>query len=148
MNDIVMLKNYLDSNDLVENRTAFFQVIDVLLDGTDDDQEKVDKLNVIASEHGINTEKDSIDDVLGLTILYGDGLGGLDGLVSGEEDYLEDLYDMVDETELDRDYLNDKVFFGDCSEVININSGFYAGGVTRSNLALNFDRERQAPSFR
>lgn len=109
-----------------KNKAVFDRVINILTDGSDD-TEKSQNLRLLANEKGIDLEEESIDGWLDITILYSDGL---DGLVSSEEDYLNDLDELSTETSLTKEYLNDEIIFGGCSEAVNYESGFYSGGVT------------------
>ncbi|BDM66260.1 hypothetical protein NFHSH190041_37120 (plasmid) [Shewanella sp. NFH-SH190041] len=129
----------------MEHKEAYDRIIKILTDGSED-AEKVSALKLIADELGVDLSRDSIDNELGLTILYGDGL---DGIVSCEEDLRSDIDLIAEETSLPKKYVNDAIF-DDCSDSVeHFDSGFYAGGVTVYNYPqlLRSLKEESCESF-
>ncbi len=119
--------NTADLTDLKsDKRIALDRVINILTTDAED-TEKSQDLRTLATELGIEVDYESIDNWIGLTILYADGLNGL---VSGEEDYLNDLNDLSKETSLTRESLNDSIFSTFLATVLHVNDGLYGGGVT------------------
>ena len=114
---------------------AYDQVIDILANGAglkdvdyeDEDAEIERHLRLLATKLGCDLEHDTLDNWIGVTILYRDGLNGL---VSSCTDYMYDLEELAEETSLTKEFINDEIIFGGFPEAIHYNEGFYSSGVT------------------